>query len=317
MEVSHAGESVLETYKATPGESPGSTRDFASFKIALLVLVTLAGGYWAMGAIFSDLWQIWTTDGLRSIGMLIIPTSALLCFRAWEGFRLRADGEWWALGICAAALVLARIVGLGPIAFHLNLYSGVRVIPEGLVLWAYATGVVLFFFGRKAYRRAWFPIALLLFVNPVPMFFQRMVDLPLQYVGAATARSFASWLGTPLDPDRLKLMFSPSLGMFVAPGCDGLRGSVAMGYLTVTLGYLRGLPSRVFGIYVASAIFFAYLCNLLRLCALVLCYKVALSISFLAEHMVAADYVIGGLIFLGAAFMVFGWPVLLQRRFAQ
>jgi exosortase J len=270
-----------------------------------------------MDSLFRDLWQIWTTDGLRSIGMLMIPTCAILCLRSWANFQSPAKGEWWALGLCALAMVLARVVAIDPISFHLNVESSVRLIPTGLIVWMYVTGVILFFFGREAYSRAWIPVAFLLFLNPLPVFFQRLVDLPLQYFAASMARSLAQFLGTTLDPDRLKLMFSPALGMFVAPGCDGLRGAVAMGYLTLTIGCVRHLPGRLLVLFVSAGILFAYLCNLFRLCLLVVCYKVALVVPLLADHMVAADYAIGGIIFLCATLLLVKWPVGFPYREAR
>ena len=107
---------------------------------------------------------------------------------------------------------------------------------------------------------------------------------------------------------ELRLMFSPALGMFIAPGCNGLRGAIAMGYLALIVGYLYGLRIWLHAVYVVAAVLLAYLLNLVRLCSLVLCYKVALGFPFLARHMEAADYLLGSLIFFSAAVFVFALP---------
>jgi exosortase J len=153
-----------------------------------------------------------------------------------------------------------------------------------------------------------FPIALLLFLKPAPYFFTNIVDVPLQYAGAHTARAFAQWIGVPLAVDDLRLMFSPALGMFIAPGCNELRGAVAMGLLTLIAGHLFRLPLLLRVAYVAAGVVLAYLLNLVRLCGLVLCYRVALSFAPLARHMEAADYVLGSLVFFSAAIFVFAVP---------
>lgn len=293
--------------------------NLAAVSRALGVCVIAALGlWWSANPLLLALWGIWTSDGLRSIGLLIVPTSLFFCLRAWRG-GVSTRGTWWGLLVCAAAMIGAQISSTSVASYHVAGLSGagLRILPIGLVLWAYVSGVVLLFFGTEGWRKAAFPLAFLLLVNPVPEVFQRAVDLPLQYVAAATARSFAAWLHTPLHSDQLKLMFSPSLGMFVAPGCNGLRGAVAMGYLTLSLGYLRGLPFAAHSIYVLAGIFVAYLFNLIRLCSLVLCYRVALGFSFLGDHMEAADYVIGGVLFLCAASVLFGFPKVLARRFSQ
>ena len=45
-------------------------------------------------------------------------------------------------------------------------------------------------------------------------------------------------LGQPLSPDQLRLMFTPDFGMFIAPGCNGIRGAVTMGLIALIAGYI-------------------------------------------------------------------------------
>ena len=288
-------------------------------KILAVVSIAVAGLWWALGPQVLGLWQIWTTDGLRSIGILVVPASVLLTLRAWRGFKFPGDQSWWGLVLVVLAMLAAQIATRSVLGFHVGPYTGAALnfLPIGLVLWAYVSGIVLLFAGTAAYRKALFPIALLLLVNPMPVFLQQMVDLRLQYVGALTARWFANELGTPLPQEQLKLMFSPSLGMFVAPGCNGLRGAVAMGLITLCLGHLRGLRPFAHSIFVVAGVLTAYVFNLVRLCSLVLCYRVALGVDYLAAHMVEADYVIGGLLFICAAIMLIRFPAYLEARFAR
>lgn len=254
------------------------------------------------------LWGLWLNDGLRSIGALIPLVSAILLLRAFhlQPREQRQQGTWWGLGLSIAALLTARIGSAGFLSLHLSLEALSRL--PGLLLFAFVSGVVLLLEGVAAWRRAWFPIALLLCVNPVPHTFTHMVDLPLQYVGAHTANAFASWLHIPLEGSELRLMFSPSLGMFIAPGCNGLRGAVTMGYLALIVGYLCSLPAWLWTVYTLASVLLAYLLNLVRLCGLVLCYKVALSVPYLARHMAAADYALGSVLFFSAAFFLFTVP---------
>jgi len=39
-------------------------------------------------------------------------------------------------------------------------------------------------------------------------------------------------------------MFAPDFGMFIAPGCDGIRGAITLGYLALVLGYLKRVSLR-------------------------------------------------------------------------
>ncbi|MGH8377631.1 MAG: exosortase J, partial [Gammaproteobacteria bacterium] len=177
-----------------------------------------------------------------------------------------------------------------------------------LLLYVFASGVVLLFAGVQTWRRAWFALALLLFVNPVPHGFDVLVDLPLQYFAAHSARAYAALMGVPVSAGTLKMMFTPRLGMFIAPGCDGLRGAVAMGYLALVIGYLYRLPWRRWGVYVLAAVLLAYLFNLLRLCGVVIYYWFAMRMPAIAHHATLADYLIGGVLFFCAALFLFSVP---------
>jgi exosortase J len=103
-------------------------------------------------------------------------------------------------------------------------------------------------------------------------------------------------------------MFAPQLGMFIAPGCDGLRGAAAMGYLALVSGYLYRLPRLRWAGFVAGAVLLAYLFNLLRLCGVVLYYWVALRVPAVGDYGVQVDYVIGGTLFCAAAAFLMGLP---------
>ncbi len=284
--------------------------------LAAAVLLS-AVGLWCFAYQLGSLWQTWTNDGLRSIGVMLPPVSLWLALRAWRGEAWDQRGNWWGLALIVAAMLAARLTSDSYFDFSFYGHSahiGINFLPLGLQLWAYASGIVLLFGGTRAWRTAWFALALLLFVNPVPRSFQSLVDLPLQYVAAHTARVFAAMLTVPVGGDQLRLMFSPALGMFIAPGCDGLRGAAAMGYLALIVGHLYHLPRLWHAAYVTSAVAAAYLFNLLRLCALVLFYWLALRIVPLQNYALAADYIIGALLFFLAAGSIFYIPRFGFRR---
>ena len=285
--------------------------------LCAVVVVSVVGLWWMLGTQVVRLWGLWTGNGLASIGMLMPVAAVILTVRAWHRCPWKRRGTWWGLVVCAVALLLGRLerAELIPLlAYHL---ARQHVFPVGAQIFFYVTGAVWLFAGFRYYRAALFPISLLLFVNPVPGFFASMVDLPLQQAGAYTARVVAHWAGVPLTGDDLRMMFSPALGMFIAPGCNGLRGSLTMGFLTAVMGYLYGLPWLLRSAYIASGVLVAYLLNLVRLSGLVLCYRLALSYAPLARHMTAADYALGSILFFMAALFVFALPLRWKRLSKQ
>ena len=253
----------------------------------------------------SLLWELWTMDALKSIGMLIPIVSFVLILRAWRSLHWEMEGNWWGLAILAVTIAAVHIRDKAILIFVLSPKWNIYIPPHSLVAFAYGSGVVLLFGGRRLYRAALFPILLLWFVNPIPHIFNVFVDLPLQRVSAHVARAFAMALGQPLTPDQMRLMFTPTFGMFIAPGCNGIRGAVTMGFISLVAGYVYRFRWYVHTAVVAGAVLLGYVFNFARLCLLVVYYIVALRFTWLQNKAKLGDYIIGGCLFLLATFLLF------------
>jgi exosortase J len=263
--------------------------------IAVLVILGCLGIYREIVA----LWATWTTDPLRSIGLLIPPASIVLTLSVWRRAKWVLRGSWWGL----LAIVLSFFLSI--LRQKMTLYgifghATVTIIPTALPVYLYGSGIVLLFAGPRVWRKAWFPLGLLLLSQPVPILSAGLIDYPLQSLSARVARSFATLIHFAPTTPQLRLMFSPDFGMFIAPGCDGIRGAVTMGYVALVLGYLKRVSFRRWAGYVAGAILLGYLFNFIRLCVLVLYYRIALGHSALENAAKWADYCIGSCLFLFA-----------------
>ncbi len=128
---------------------------------------------------------------------------------------------------------------------------------------------------------------------------------PLQRASAHVARAFAIALGQPLSPDQLRLMFTPEFGMFIAPGCNGIRGAVTMGFIALIAGYVYRFRWYAHAAVVAGAVLLGYVFNFARLCILVLYYLVALHFTSLQDKAEMGDYIIGASLFLLGTFLLF------------
>jgi exosortase J len=256
------------------------------------------------------LWNLWTTDALKSIGMVIPLVSLILILRAWRSLGWEAEGNLWGLAVILATAGVVWVREQAILILVVTPQWSTVLPPPSLVLLTYGSGVVLLLGGRRLYRAALFPILLLWFANPIPSRFGLYVDMPLQHVSAHVARAFAIHLGHTLTPDHLRLMFTPAFGMFIAPGCDGIRGSVTMGFIALIAGYVYRFRWYPNALVVAGAILLGYIFNLARLCMLVLYYVVALHFPSLQDKAENADYVIGAVLFLIATLLLF---VVIQR----
>ena len=251
------------------------------------------------------LWSLWITDPLKSIGGIVPVVSFLLILRVWRGLGWEADGSWWGLVLLAATAAVVALRDRAVLELVLGPGWSITLPPHSVVAVAYAGGVVLLLGGGRLWRAAWFPVALMWFVNPVPHVFNRWVDLPLQHASAEIARGLARAFGQKLTPDQLYLMFTPDFGMFIAPGCNGIRGSITMGLIALVAGYLYNFRLRVWAAVVAGAVLLGYVFNLLRLCVLVLYYVLALHLKWLQGHAEMGDYLIGATLFFLAAMLLF------------
>ena len=278
------------------------------------IAATTALGLLGMAPQLISLWAIWTGDPLRSIGMLLAPASLLLTLRVWRQRGWELKGTWWGmLPILLAFLLVAfsrnLVLSLGTGAQTVNF------LPHVLPIYLYGSGVVLLFAGVGVWRSAWFPLALLLCLQPVPEIFVHTFDLPLQSFAAQTARSFAGLIrfSPNSNAELLRLMFTPDFGMFIAPGCDGMRGAITLGYLALIVGYLKRVSFVRWAIYVVGAVLLGHVFNLIRLCTLVLYYRVAAGHEALESVAKNADYVIGGCLFFGAS-LLFLWIALRKPK---
>lgn len=295
---SPTSEPDLSVHTAEPSNAPPA---LSPTLWSLIALLSLAGGLGLLN-VLSSLWYIWTTDPLRSIGMFIPPIGILLTLRVWRQMGWQLRGRSWGLLLIALAFLLS--VGRQSLVLHGVMGKAVIGLnPLTLPLWLYGSGLVLLFAGPAVWRKAWFPLGLLLLAQPVPTISTQLIDLPLQHISAEVARAFATFIGFAPNTPQLRLMFSPTFGMFIAPGCDGIRGAFTMGYMALLLGYLKRVSWPRWVAYVAGAVLLGYLFNFSRLCMLVLYYRVALGHPALENVAKQADYGIGSCLFLVATFL--------------
>lgn len=271
----------------------------------LLCLTLGIAGLFAISSTCAALWAMWTTDPLKSIGGLIPVVSIFLILRVWRSLGWTLQGTWWGLVVLVATIAVVHVREQAVIELVLSPAWSIVLPPLSLVAVAYTAGFVLLFGGVRLFRAALFPVALMWFVNPVPHFFNRYIDLPLQHASAMVARSFAHVLGQALTPDQLSLMFTPKFGMFIAPGCNGIRGAVTMGFIALIAGYLYRLRLRQWVLLTAGAVFLGYVFNFVRLCGLVLYYVIALRYTWLQNHAAMGDYILGACLFFGATLLLF------------
>lgn len=271
------------------------------YLVALACLCAVAG-LTTIHAAVSALQVIWRTDDLKSMGLVVPFICGALILREWRSLGWRFEGSWWGFALLAATSSAVFLRERMLLVITVDRGWLVQLPPLPVVAILYAASLVLLFGGVRLLRRAWFPVLLMGAVIPVPHIFSLWVDLPLQHASATVARAFAHALGQQLTEDNLRLMFTPDFGMFIAPGCNGIRGAVTLGLAAIVVGYIYRLRWFVYAPAVAGAVLLGYLFNFVRLCLLVIYYEIALPYPWLQVRAKGADYIIGGCLFLAAMF---------------
>src|ERR1700733_13009302 len=298
----------MSTLPAVTELPPLVTREKVTFSptqaagLAALLAVLGLSAVWPTAVL---LWDLWTQDALKSVGIFFPLVSFVLVLRAWRSLGWEMEGSWWGLVILVVTAAVVHIRDQAILVFVFSPKWSIYIPPHSLVAFAYGAGVVLLFGGTRLFRAALFPLILLWFVNPIPHIFNVLVDLPLQRASAHVARAFAIALGQPLSPDQLRLMFTPEFGMFIAPGCNGIRGAVTMGFIALIAGYVYRFRWSAHVAVVAGAVLLGYVFNFARLCVLVLYYLVALHFTWLRSRAEMGDYIIGACLFLLGTFLLF------------
>ena len=311
------GAPLLALHSQPVSEPPVSAVALRSRTAVALACVCAAAGLATIYDTVRTLMAVWRDDDLKSMGMVVPIVAALLILRVWRRLGWETEGTWWGFALLAAAvtLVFIRQQMLLIVLVH-NSWS-VQLPPLPLVAVVYAASIVLLFGGWRLLREAWFPVLLMWAVIPVPNTFSGLVDLPLQHASATVARAWAHMLGQQLTQDKLRLMFSPDFGMFIAPGCNGIRGAITLGLAALIVSYLYRFRWYVFAPVVAGAVLLGYLFNFLRLCLLVVYYKIALPYPSLHGKAKNADYLIGGCLFVCALLVFFAVANKLRRDPAE
>ncbi len=296
---------MILTSEKVPASSLRSKRRL-DIRIAVGLACVSAGlGLFTIWSTVHSLMGIWRTDALKSIGLAVPFVCFALILREWRRLGWETEGSWWGFALLAASALLVFIRDQTLLIVTVNKNWLLQLPPLPLVAVLYATGMVLLFGGRRLLRAAWFPVLLMWAVIPVPQTFNRAVDLPLQHAGASVARAFAGVLGVHLTAGDLRLMFTPNFGMFIAPGCDGIRGAVTLGLTALVVAYVYRFRWFVFAPLVAGAVLLGYLFNFLRLCSLVIFDRIAVSYPQLQPHEQLADHIVGACLFLCALAIFF------------
>jgi len=280
----------------------GRSTAVAGTRLQLLTVPLLVLG---LGVLFWSRLQwivhLSAADSLYSAWPLVPLVSLVIAYRKRHKIE-RYGGS-------AAGLVLVAIAVAAVILLDVTLVGLYFATPLLLIL--AISGVIVTAWGWRALRTLAFPVLFLLFMVPIQPSIRSRIDYPLQEMCARVTTAAARVVGIQIERAGATLLFQdPSLGVNVAPACNGLRSVLALILVAVLYLYLvRGSWYRKAAV-LAVVIPLAYFANFLRLFGIV-CF-LEWGGQKLGGFEPIFDHVTGAILFTLAVLLLFVWARFLK-----
>ena len=236
----------------------GSTPVTRAVSAAVLAAVVV----WSFWPEVRELWSDWGRDPNYSHGYLI-PIVALAAF--WRRGRLAAcrstRPRYWAWPLLGLVLLTrAYFYERG------NQWAETVTLLPALLCLALARG------GWGMLRRAWAPVAYLVFMIPLPGAINDTVAAPLQSLATQASAGAMRLLGMWVIVDG-NVIYVGSHPLFVAEACNGLSMLMSLAATVAAMILLVPMSNWVRGVLALSAVPVALLSNMIRITATGWCYE--------------------------------------------
>ncbi|MFT3905878.1 MAG: exosortase [Steroidobacteraceae bacterium] len=160
-------------------------------------------------------------------------------------------------------------IGIGLLCYYVGRSQSVDQLQIGSQL-PLLLGLLALLTGRRGLRRLWFPVALLVFVVPVPGSILDSLLLTLKQLVSSVVTDVLYAAGYPMARSGVML----SIGQYrlsVANACSGLNSIVALSGIGVIYVYVVGHASRwANALLLASVLPVAFVANVIRVGLIVL-----------------------------------------------
>ena len=192
--------------------------------VAAAVMLALVGVVYR--GVLLDLATDWWKDPNFSHGFFVPAFSLFLLWqKRGELAKIEPRPSWFGSIVVAGSLVV-MIVGMLGAEFFLPRFSFVVLLG----------GLVINFYGWRAFRAVLFPWAVLFLMIPIPAIIFNQVTFPLQLMASRLATALLQLLGVPVLREGNVIQL-PVMSLEVAEACSGIRSLVSLTTLAVIYGY--------------------------------------------------------------------------------
>lgn len=261
---------------------PLSVRVLVLTGVAILLLAL------AFGGTFRTLWGTWMNNDNYSHGVLILPITVFLVWRAREDLAaLPASSTLAGLPLLGAGILL-QVIGI----------RGDVTIFQGWAFVATVAGLVWTWFGFRVVWHLAVPIAFLLFMVPALPVFMNVVSFRLKEIAATGSVQLAQLLGAPVLQRGMDLYF-PTGTLTVENACSGMNSLIALMALGALFAYLGTGAYWKRALLFLASVPIAIVANVVRITSLCMAASVADT-----ETASGLFHDIGGFVLFGVALVL-------------
>jgi len=206
------------------------------------------------GSLFADLVRVWLNEETYSHGLLVAPLIAYLVWRRRDAL-VAVEPRPSILGAVVVAISLAVLmVGTAGVEFFLMRTSAVGVL----------VGILLFLGGWPLLRALRFPLALTVFLIPIPPVIFYKIAFPLQLMATKFGVLALELVRIPVLREGNVIALTHTT-LEVTEACSGIRSLLSLFALAVIYGYFADSRQSARTLIVLSSVPIAIVANALRI----------------------------------------------------
>ncbi|MFH1687388.1 MAG: exosortase/archaeosortase family protein [bacterium] len=218
-----------ENHSGPAGLTADGNRVALPLRWLLAPALALAAMY---GPALIDLVSDWYQDANYSHGFLIGPVSAWLLWRRRGEFRnMTPKVDHRGLALVLAALGLFVVANAGAEYFTLRV-SLVMLLA----------GLVWYLLGLSILKKAWFEVAVLLFMIPLPYVIYYSATFPLQLLASKITVTLLNLIGAGAVREG-NIIHLSGISLAVAEACSGMRSLVSLMALGAVYAHISQLSA--------------------------------------------------------------------------
>jgi len=177
--------------------------------------------------VLTRLFKVWSDDEDMGHGFLVIPVALYVVWlKRDQWLSLPASWNW--LGIVLIILATAQLV-VATLGAEFFLARTAFVLT--------LAGILLFVGGLPLLKEFLFPMAILVFMIPIPAIIYNELTFPLQMFASQVAEHTLDLIGVPVYREGNILELANGQKLSVVEACSGIRSLLSLSFLSLAYGF--------------------------------------------------------------------------------